>query len=135
MVVIMISIAYEASGAKTRQAPIFKKREKRIWSCATQNSHESRNFKNATTFESMELSQWILVLHVAQHLYNTLHTTLQSKCVYIITLRVVQTVHLLFVDIVCLHLTNMAENIMFLHNMMFWAWRRLAIFRTGRLIY
>ena len=82
----MYMYVYEASGAKTRQAPIFEKLEKRIWSCAAQNSHESRNIKTAITFESMELSQWIFLLRVAQHLNNTLHTTMQSKCVYIILL-------------------------------------------------
>ena len=44
----MYSDIIKASGAKTRQAPLFKKRRKRI---------EVARPKNAITFESMELSQ------------------------------------------------------------------------------
>ena len=54
--------------------------------------------------------------------YITHHNTIRMHLHhYTRSLGVVQTVHLPpFVDIVCLHLTNMAEN-MFLHNIMFWA--------------
>ena len=60
-----------------------------------------------------------------RHFEKTRKTHL--KCVFIFTLGVVQqyTYYRIcrppFVDIECLHFTNMAENIMFLHNIMFWA--------------
>ena len=73
---------------------IFSKKRKTAFQVTrpTHNSRESRNFKNAITFESTEVSQLIFAWHLAQHHYNTSHITVQ--CVYITTLGVVQTVHL-----------------------------------------
>ena len=95
-----------------------KKRKHSICSCATKNSHESRNLKDAITFESMERSHYIFVLHVAQYLYNTMpvhHYTRKSTNSTITTGPVdrrLLTSHIL-------HITSMAENIIFLHNIMF----------------
>ena len=74
---------FQASGAQTRQAPLFKRRQKRFSSHATQNTRESSNLKNAATWESMEVSQLMFVLHAAQHHYSTSRITVQ--CLYTTT--------------------------------------------------
>ena len=118
-------------------ATLKKKREKRIWSGTTQNSHESHNLKNAITFESMNFS---FTCSSTPLQYNTY--TLQ--CVYISSLGGVQTVHLLqdLSTTVCWHrmlapYTYMTENIMFSHYIMIRALVALGEFshRTPHMLY